>query len=133
MTNDLTYLAWTLVLAVVQIFAFAFVRTKQYGTKWNAGPRDAEMPPLGPIAGRLERAQVNLFETLPLFIGAVLIAHAAGVANDHTALGAALYFWGRVVYVPLYVAGVPFVRSAAFMVALVGLGIILVPLLGLPF
>ena len=75
MTTELTYLAWTLVLAAVQILAFDIARTRQYGTKWNTGARDGDMPPLKPMVGRLQRAQNNLFETLPLFIAAVLVSN----------------------------------------------------------
>ena len=125
MTTELTLLAWTLVLALVQIFATAGVRTKQYGSKWNAGARDEELPPPKPIVGRLQRAQANLYETLPVFAAAVLIAHAAGRENSLTALGAQVYFWGRVVYVPLYAAGVPYIRSLVWVASLVGLVMII--------
>ena len=66
MTTELTMLAWTLVLAFVQILLFDFARTGQYGRKWNTGARDEAMPPLKPQAERLKRAQDNLFETLLL-------------------------------------------------------------------
>ena len=74
MTLGLMMAAWTLVLAFAQILLSAIAQTSQYGLKWNAGPRDGEMPPLNDRAQRLKRAQANLFETLPLFLGAVLIA-----------------------------------------------------------
>jgi len=130
MTTELTFLTWTLVLALVQIFATASVRTKQYGSKWNAGARDEALPPPSPIVGRLQRAQSNLFETLPLFAAAVLIAHVAGRENGTTALGAMLYFWGRVIYVPLYALGIPYVRSLVWLVSLAGLTMIFGTLLG---
>ena len=128
MTPELTYLAATLILAVVQIFLPATGRTRQFGTKWNAGPRDEATPPVGPITGRLERAQSNLYETLPLFIGAVLIAHVTGAESALTLWGAALYFWARVVYVPLYAFGVPYIRSLVWLVSLAGLIMILAAL-----
>ena len=124
MTMELTMLAWTLVLAFVQILLFDIARTAQYGLKWNTGPRDGAMPELNARAQRLQRAQSNLFETLPLFIGAVLIAHVIGASSALTVWGAALYFWGRVVYVPLYAWGVPYLRSVAWAVSIVGLGMI---------
>ena len=129
MTLELTLLAWTLVLAVIQIFAFDFARTAQYGTKWNVGARDAEMPPLSPVAERLRRAQNNLYETLPLFIAGVLIAHVAGIHTATTAIACQLYFWGRVVYLPLYAFGVPVVRSLVWMVSAVGLVMLLFAIL----
>ena len=121
MTTELHLLAWTLILALVYIIAFDLVRTRQYGAKWNMGPRDATMPPLSPVADRLGRAQVNLFETLPLFIAAVLIAHIAGVHTRLTVLGAELYFWARLIYLPLYAFGIPVVRSLVWLVSLAGL------------
>jgi uncharacterized MAPEG superfamily protein len=129
MTTELTLLAWTLVLAFVQILLFDFARTGQYGLKWNTGARDEKMPPLKPEAERLKRAQDNLFETLPLFIGFVLIAHVAGVHTSTTVLGAQLYFWGRVLYVPLYAFGIKQIRSLVWMVATLGLGMIAVGVL----
>jgi uncharacterized MAPEG superfamily protein len=121
MTVELKILVWTLVLAFVQILLFDFARTGQYGLKWNTGPRDETMPALSPVAGRLSRAQYNLYETLPLFIGAVLVAHLAGRENAITAMGAQVYFWGRVVYVPLYAFGVRMLRSIVWLVSTAGL------------
>jgi len=125
----LQILGWTLVLAIVQIFLPAIARTSQYGLKWNASPRDEEVPEPNKIAGRLGRAQANLFETLPLFIGAVLIAHVAKVDPALPTLGAQLYLGGRIAHLPLYVLGVPYARGLAFMVCLVGLGMILYTIL----
>jgi len=129
MTTELQMAAWTLVLAFVQILLFDFARTGQYGLKWNTGPRDEAMPPLKPFAERLSRAQANLYETLPLFLGAVIIAHIAGKENDTTALGAQIYFWGRVVYVPLYAFGVRQIRSLVWLVSVAGLIMVAVPIL----
>ena len=121
MTIELSYLTATLILAFVQVMLPAVARTRRDGARWNAGPRDEIQPPPGPVTGRLERAQANLYETLPLFIAIVLIAHVADRHGTPTAWGAALYFWARVGYVPLYAFGVPYVRSLAFLAAFVGL------------
>ncbi len=129
MSIELKMLAWTLVLAFVQILLFDVARTSQYGLKWNTGPRDETMPSLSPQAERLRRAQDNLFETLPLFIAAVLIAQVAGRDNSLTALGAQTYFWGRVAYVPLYAFGVRQIRSLVWLVATAGLVMVILPLL----
>ncbi|MGD0189359.1 MAG: MAPEG family protein [Rhizomicrobium sp.] len=125
MTIELTMLAWALVLAGAQILAFDLARTAQYGSKWNTGARDATMPPLGAFVGRLQRAQNNLFETLPLFIAAVLIAHVANKDNAVTAMGAQVYLWGRVVYLPLYALGVPLLRTLVWLVSTAGLAAII--------
>lgn len=130
MTTELTLLAWVLVLAAVQILLTAAFRTRRYGLRWNAGPRDEVMPPPDKLTGRLERAQANLFETLPLFIAAVLIAHAAGREGPLTRLGAELYVWGRVAHLPLYALGVPYLRSLVWVASFVGLLLIFAAILG---
>jgi uncharacterized MAPEG superfamily protein len=127
-TTELTYLAATLVLALVQIFLPAGARTMEFGSKWNAGARDQTPVSQNPVVGRLERAQSNLYETLPLFIGAVLIAHVTGAESALTLWGVALYFWARVAYVPLYALGVPYIRSLVWLVSLAGLIMILAAL-----
>jgi uncharacterized MAPEG superfamily protein len=129
MSIELTMLVWSLVLAFVQILLFDFARTSQYGLKWNTGPRDENMPALNPMAGRLQRAQHNLYETLPLFIGGVLVAHIAGRENELTAIGAQVYFWGRVVYVPLYAFGIRQIRSLVWLVSTAGLVALFIPIL----
>lgn len=120
-TPELTMLAATLVLAFVHIFLPAAGRTLANGIEWNAGPRDTTPKEPGPITRRLERAQANLWETLPLFIGAVLTAHVAGEDGLLTFIGTQAYFWARLVYIPLYAFGVPMVRSLVWLVSVAGL------------
>ena len=129
MTVELTMAAWVLVLAFVQILLFDFARTSQYGMKWNTSARDGQMPALSAGAERLQRAQANLFETLPLFLGAVLIAHLADIHTPMTALGAQIYLGARVLYVPLYAFGVPQIRSLVWIAGIVGLGMAAAPAL----
>jgi uncharacterized MAPEG superfamily protein len=120
-TTELTYLVATLILALVQVILPAAGRTLEFGIRWNAGARDQTPPSHNPVVGRLERAQTNLYETLPLFIGAVLIAHVTGAESALTLWGAALYFWARIAYIPLYAFGVPYIRSLVWLVSLAGL------------
>jgi uncharacterized MAPEG superfamily protein len=128
-TVELTLLAWTLVLALIQVLLPALLRNRETGVRYNAGPRDESGPPVGKLTGRLMRAQRNLFETLPVFAVAILITHVAGREGALTAWGAWLYLLARVVYVPLYAAGVPYLRSLAWVVSLFAIVLILVPIL----
>ena len=80
---------------------------------------------MGTVTARLYRAQQNLFETLPLFAAAVLIAHVTGHENNATSVGAAMYFFARLVYVPVYAMGVPVIRTAVWGVSVAGLIMIL--------
>lgn len=110
-----------LALALVNILWAGNARTRQYGTDWNMGARDEDMPPLNPLAGRLLRAQANLYETLPLFIAAVLGAAFLDRLGWKTEVGASLYAVGRLIYLPLYAAGIPKIRTMVFSVSLLGL------------
>jgi uncharacterized MAPEG superfamily protein len=129
MPSEIRILAWTLVLAIVQIFAASISRTRDYGVEWNMGARDVAVPPPSPVAGRLARAQQNLFETLPLFAAAVLAAAVTNQLGPQTLLGAHLYFWGRLLYLPVYALGIKVVRSIIWGVSFAGLVLILIELL----
>jgi uncharacterized MAPEG superfamily protein len=121
MSIELKILAWGCVLALVHIFAAAQVRTRQYGTKWNVSARDEQMPPPRPLVGRLERAQANFFETFPVVIAAILAIEVAHLNNNLTALAAMLWLGARALYLPLYAAGVPVVRTLVFTVSFAGI------------
>ena len=129
MTPEFIVLAFVLILAIVQIGWAASARTAELGLKWNAGARDGDTPPPGKLAGRLIRAQANLFETLPIFAAAVIMAHVAGKDGGPLTLwGMHLYLFGRLIYLPLYALGTPYVRTLAWLAALAGLIMVLVAL-----
>jgi uncharacterized MAPEG superfamily protein len=130
MSTELVLLGWTLVLAIVQILLHSTLRTREVGMAFNASARDGTPPPPSKVTARLERAKLNLFETLPLFIGAVLATHVAGVTGTLTWWGCWLYFGARVLYVPLYAFGVPYLRSLVWVVSMAGLALVLLALLG---
>lgn len=129
MTTELSVLAWGCLLAIVHIWLPIRAKTAQYGLKWNMGPRDETQAPPSALAGRLERAQANFFETFPLMIAAVLIVSAAVLENRWTTLGAWLWLGGRVAYLPLYAFGVPVARSLAWTVSVLGILLVLWPAL----
>ena len=133
MTLELSVLAWGCVLGIVHIFVAVRFKTRQYGTKWNVGPRDEEMPPPDPMAGRLARAQANFFETFPRAAAAILIVHVARLEDRWTALGAVAWLGARLVYLPLYALGVPVLRTIAFTVSVIGLALVIRPALAFTF
>jgi uncharacterized MAPEG superfamily protein len=129
MTTEMTMLALSVVLGLVYIFASATTCTSQYGIAWNMGPRDDQKPPLTDVAGRLQRALHNFLETFPLFAAAVLVADATNRHSGLTVWGAQLYFWGRVVYLPVYALGIPVVRTFVWGAATLGIVLLLVALI----
>ncbi|TMJ76435.1 MAG: MAPEG family protein [Alphaproteobacteria bacterium] len=120
MTPELIYLVWSAVLTFVLMLIAVSGATLQVGLPTLAGNREG-MPDLTSWAGRAERAHGNMLENLVLFAILVLVAQAAGVRNAVTVLGAQLFFWGRVGHAVLYIAGIPWARTAAWVVSVVGL------------
>ena len=129
MSIELSVLAWGCVLALAHIFIAVRFKTRQYGTKWNMGPRDEELPLPDPMVGRLSRAQANFLETFPIAAAALLIVHVGQLGDRWTAFGAIAWLAARVVYLPLYALGVPLLRTIAFLVSIVGLAIVIRPAL----
>lgn len=122
---ELRMLAWSVVLGLIQLFVAAALMTRQRGMQWNAGARDGVPTPLTGVAGRLERAQRNFLETFPFFAAATLAVVLTGRSDAMTTLGAQLYFWARVAYVPIYAAGIPYVRSLVWTISVAGLLLVL--------
>jgi len=127
MTTELAMLAWAVVLGLAHAVATGQIAAAQHGLRYNMGPRD-EQKPLTGIGARVQRAFANYMQTFPFFAAAVLVAHAAGRHNGLTITGAQLYFWARLIYVPLYAAGIPVVRTLAFLVSMAGIVMLLMAL-----
>ena len=79
------------------------------------------MPPPAPIAGRLQRAQNNYYESFPLFAAAILVIYVADLESRGTLIAAWVWLAARVAYLPLYGAGVPYLRGIAWVVSLLAL------------
>src|SRR5205807_384100 len=86
------------------------------------GNRENLPMPLG-AAGRADRAARNMIEGMILFLAAVLAAHMAGKAAQ-AATGATLFFWARLIYWPVYMAGIVYLRTAIWFVSIVGIAMI---------
>ncbi len=118
---ELSLLFLASILGLVQCALAGRVNNRQRGIQWNLGARDGEPPPVSPLAGRLERARANFMETFAFFAVAVLMAAVTGRHGPATLLGCVLYFWARLVYVPLYAFGVFGVRTLVWLAALAGI------------
>jgi len=125
MRTELIVLALGAVLLLAHILLAGRYRTQQYGTAWNMGARDENLPPLNAVAGRLARAQGNFQETLPIAIIALMGVVLAGKASDLTATAAWVWLVARIVYLPLYWAGVPRWRTAVWAIATLALLVVL--------
>lgn len=118
---ELQLLGAAIVVGLVQLLWAAFAaRAHQKDLAWAAGPRD-EPKPLGGVAGRLDRAFKNFMETFPFFAAAVITVYLAGRLGTLTLWGSALYVAGRALYVPVYAAGIPRLRTLIWLASLVGI------------
>jgi uncharacterized MAPEG superfamily protein len=127
MATELSLLVWSVALMFVQVVVAAQGAQMQVGLPKLAENRE-DMPVLTGWAGRAKRAHLNMLENLVLFAALVLVAQVAGKTNAMTALGAQLFFWGRLAYAIIYVAGIPWVRTAAWGVSVVGMILIFLQL-----
>ena len=129
MPVELKILALGALLLFIHIFIATRFKTAQYGRKWNVGARDEELPEPNPVSGRLMRAQANFQETFPIAIVALLGVVVAGKTNQWTAIGGWIWLGARIVYLPLYWAGIPVIRTVVWTIGMIGVAILIWPLL----
>ena len=121
MTIEIKWLAWSIALGLAYVLIAATLGTQQRGLKWNASNRDGELKALTGAAARAARANANFLETFPFFAAAVLAVVLTKTNTAHTAFGAALYFWARLAYLPIYIVGIPYLRTVVWAVSFWGL------------
>ncbi|MDA9711134.1 MAPEG family protein [Luminiphilus sp.] len=110
---------WTLVSVVLG----AAIRNQEWtqeGRDIGLGNRD-NLREATPMGGRAERAAKNSIEAAVFFVPLALIANAAGL-DAEVMLGAQVAFWARIAYVPIYIAGIKYLRSLVWIVGVVGYG-----------
>jgi uncharacterized MAPEG superfamily protein len=120
MRLELNLLVWAAALTVVQVLVAVMGAFNQVGLMKLVGNREG-MPEILGWAGRAERAHLNMVQNLVLFAALVLVAVATGKTNETTVLGAQLFFWSRVAYAIIYVAGITWLRTLSWLVSVIGL------------
>jgi uncharacterized MAPEG superfamily protein len=129
MPTEIVLLGWGVVLLLVQLVLYATPAVLELGIGYALSPRDEGRRPKGVVTCRLGRAFANLMETFPAFAALALALAVTGKAGGLGAAGAHIWFWSRVVYVPVYALGIPGLRTAVWTVALVGIILMLIALL----
>lgn len=126
-----TSLVYSAILTLVMILTAGVGKGRYWtmgGLMFGAGNRDNYPEELA-WAGRASRAANNMMESMLIFVGLVAAAQGMGVSNETTTMGATLFFWARLVYFPIYVIGVPWLRTGVWGVAIVGLAMITLELI----
>lgn len=120
MTPELWILLSAALLGLVHMAAASFTFKAQVGNRYTVGPRDRNLQPSG-VAGRLQRAQRNFLETFAIFATCVLVVHLTDAYGSFSYWGSILYLGGRVLFLPLYAMGVPWLRTFSWNLATLGL------------
>ncbi|MGY6534261.1 MAG: MAPEG family protein [Pararhodobacter sp.] len=129
MTGDVFILALAgfALISLVHIGAHSMLLKASVGNAWTIGPRDDPVSP-GPLAARAGRALRNFLETAPAFLALMLAVHASGGSGLATA-GIVVYLGARVAYLPAYLSALPWVRTTCWLIAGIGLGLMLIGVL----
>ena len=120
------FTVWTLITVVVS----AAIRNQEWtkeGRDIGLGNRD-NLKEATPVGGRAERAAKNSIEAAVFFVPLALIANAAGM-DAEVMLGAQIAFWARIAYVPIYIAGIKYLRSLVWIGGVVGYGMMVAAML----
>jgi uncharacterized MAPEG superfamily protein len=121
-------LGWSVVLLIAHVLLQGMLATRELGSAWNAGPRDDNKQPVGKLAGRAARASSNFRETYPAFVALAAGLLFTGETSGLGLTGAIVWFVGRIVYYPLYLAGIPYIRSLVWVGSMAGLGLMFLAL-----
>ena len=120
MSFEIYMLLAATLLGIVHLSVASFAFKAQVGNRYTVGARDEDLRPAG-VAGRLARAQANFMETYAFFAVLVVLGHVLGATGAFSRWGAALYLGGRILFLPFYAAGVPWLRTFSWNLATLGL------------
>ena len=117
---ELAVINWALILVASLIKAKAW---KPAGMMAALGNRD-KVEDCSGFPARTDRAARNMLENMVLFTALVLVASVGGVTDPRVELGARIFFWARLVYIPIYMIGIPVARTAVWAISIIGMGMI---------
>ena len=129
MSTEILMLACAVALVLLQIVLQASAGAMFLKLGYLMGPRDENRDVENVYVGRINRALHNVLETFPLFAALALALAVTGRTGGYAALGAQLYVWSRTIYVPVYVLGIPVLRTIVWAVSMAGIVMMLVALL----
>ena len=116
--NELTCLELSVILWVAHVLTQAFTARGEFGDDYLFSPRDQKVTPKALAVGRATRALHNYIENLVPFVAMDL----GLIATGHTGgFGATIWIIARIIYLPGYMMGIKYVRTACWLVGVVGL------------
>lgn len=131
MTRELFWLTLTVILTGLLWVPYVLNRIMVRGVSGAMANPSRTDKPQAEWANRLMFAHDNAVENLIVFAPLVLILNAADVSTPTTVLACAVFFWSRLVHLIVYTAGLPVLRTLAFMVGFVAQAVLAVAILRL--
>lgn len=125
MTTEILVLSLTVLLGFGHLLVLSLIQTSIYGLGPLVGPRDHLPASDNVLLGRARRANENFKETLPWALALLVAVPIADAAGPLTAAGGWVYVTARAAYLPLYLLGVPWLRTLAWFLSLTGLAMLL--------
>ncbi len=126
--SELTCLELSVLLWVAHVLTQSVTARAEFGLAYSFSPRDAQPTPNGLVWGRATRALHNYVENLGPFVAMALALIATRHAGGLGAVGATIWIVARILYLPIYVMGVNYVRTVLWGIAVIGLLMMLVRL-----
>ena len=126
MTKTLMILAELAVINWALIVVASMIKAKGWtpaGLMAAMGNRD-KVEDCNGFPARTDRAAKNMLENMVLFTALVAAASLGGVTDPHVELGARIFYWARVAYIPIYMIGIPVARTAVWAISIIGMGMI---------
>lgn len=121
--DDVKLLAWSTLFTWLLLMSASLIRAKAWtpsGLITAFGNRD-DVPAAQDWVARLERASKNQVEGFILFAALVSAANLVHLPGTQHITGAQIWFYSRFVYTAVYVAGIPYLRTAVWLVGVAGL------------
>ena len=116
--NELVCLELAVALWIAHVVAQAIFAGPALGVDYLSSARDAKPEAKGVYYPRASRALANYVENFAPFAATDL---ALFFTHHPTGLGATIWIVARIVYLPLYLGGVPKLRTLAWVASIVGL------------
>lgn len=121
MSYELKWLMYTVLLTGVLWVPYILNRVAVRGLFPAMGNPSAEDKPQSMWAQRAIKAHDNAVENLVLFAPAVLAVHVLGISTTVTKTAVITYFFARLAHYLIYVAGIPVLRTLAFVVGTISI------------
>jgi uncharacterized MAPEG superfamily protein len=128
--SEVTCLELSVVLWLAHVLVQATVGNLELPFGHLFTSRDKPATASGLLFGRATRALANYLENLTPFVAVALALMVTQRTGGVGALGATIWVLARIVYLPIYVFGIIYVRTIVWGISIVGLVMMLGRLIG---